>query len=315
MIREIVADYITRGWQPVRIPAARKGPTDAEWQNRRYTAIDFGPNDNIGILLGPKSSDLVDIDLDCPEAIQLADYYLPPTAAIFGRPSKPRAHRLYIAPGAVKESFADPLTGDMLLELRAPGKDGAAHQTVFPPSIVDGERREWCGDQIEPASISARALRTAAAWLAVACITARYVSKHAAERPGNDLPALLFEADPQIGRAAHKWLKWPDPDQPQYQPKRREDLSATEITLWDLAGAIPNNFSWEDWNSFGLAFHAASGGSDEGFIAFDRFSAQSPKYVGAETRARWRHYDRSPPSKSGIGKLIAAAVAAGWRRG
>lgn len=314
MIREIVGDYIARGWQPVRIPPGRKGPTDTEWQNRGYTAVDFRPNDNVGIVLGPKSGALIDLDLDCLEAIQLADFYLPTTSAIFGRPSKPRSHRLYIAPGAIKETFADLLTGDMLLELRAAGKDGAAHQTVFPPSIVDGERREWYGDQIEPASISVRALRTAAAWLAVACITARYVSEHAAERPGNDLPALLFEADPQIGRAAYKWLGWPDPDQPQYQPKRREDLSATEITLWDLAGAIPNDsLSWDDWTAFGLAFFAASNGSDEGFVAFDKFSAKCGKYNGPETTARWRDFRRRPPSKIGVGKLIKAALAAGWR--
>ena len=156
MIREIVGDYIARGWQPVRIPSGRKGPIDTEWQNRRYTAADFRPNDNVGILLGPGSGELVDVDLDALEAIALADLYLPETGAIFGRPSKPRAHRLYITPGAVKETFADPLTGEMLLELRAPGKDGAGHQTVFPPSVADGERREWCGDRIEPAPISAR---------------------------------------------------------------------------------------------------------------------------------------------------------------
>jgi Bifunctional DNA primase/polymerase, N-terminal/Primase C terminal 2 (PriCT-2) len=312
--REAAAAYLGRGWQPVRIPAGRKGPIDPGWQNRRYAAADFDDTNNVGVLLGASSGNLVDIDLDSAEAIRLADLYLPETGALFGRPSKPRAHRLYIAHGAAKEAFADPESGETLLELRAAGEGGAGHQTVFPPSIADGERREWCGDTIEPALVSAKALRTATAWLAIGCVTARYVSEHAAQRPGNDLPDLLLEADRTLGRAAYRWLGWGDPDAPRFVPKRHEDLSATEVTLWDLAGAIPNNaLDWESWNAFGLAFHAASGGSDEGFHAFDLFSAQSSKYVGAETIARWRHYDRSPPSKSGVGKLIAAATAAGWR--
>jgi hypothetical protein len=119
------------------------------------------------VLLGPASGELVDIDLDCPEALALADKYTPPTGAIFGRASKPRSHRIYIAPGAVKEAFADPLDGSTLLELRAAGRDGAAHQTLMPPSVTNGECREWAGEVIAPAVISAGILRGACAWLAV----------------------------------------------------------------------------------------------------------------------------------------------------
>lgn len=51
---------------------------------------------NIAIQLGPKSHGLTDVDLDCIEAIALAEFLLPPTDAIFGRKSKPGSHRLYI---------------------------------------------------------------------------------------------------------------------------------------------------------------------------------------------------------------------------
>jgi hypothetical protein len=125
----------------------------------------FGGGENIAVILGPASGELVDSDLDCPEALALADLYLPPTRAVFGRGSKPRSHRLFIAPGAVYESFADPLTGNTLIELRAAGRDGGAHLTLFPPSIADGERREWDGEVIAPAVVDAAVLRTAAAWL------------------------------------------------------------------------------------------------------------------------------------------------------
>src|SRR4051812_33007097 len=56
--------------------------------------------DNIAIRVGSASGNIVDADLDCAEALALADLYLPPTHAEFGRCSKPRSHRLYRAPGA-----------------------------------------------------------------------------------------------------------------------------------------------------------------------------------------------------------------------
>jgi hypothetical protein len=142
----------------------------------------------------------------------------------------------------------------------------------------------------------------------------RYVSESAAHRPGRHLPHLLQEADPVLGRKAFAWLGMPDPEAPRYTPRPRSELSATEVTLWELATAIPNNnLAWDDWNAFGLAFFAASDGSEEGFLAFDRFSTQCGKYDGPETVARWRHYHRSPPNATGLGKLIKAAIAARWR--
>ena len=49
---------------------------------------------NLNIATGRESL-IVDTDLDCPEALQLADYFLPRTELEFGRESTPRAHRLY----------------------------------------------------------------------------------------------------------------------------------------------------------------------------------------------------------------------------
>jgi hypothetical protein len=130
--------YCRRGWQVVPIPPGEKGPTLPGWGKLRLTIEDLPRHFahagcNIGIILGPPSGELVDFDLDCEEALALADLYLPPTGAEFGRKSKPRSHRLYIAPGAVHEAFADPLDGTTLLELRAQGRDGGCHQTVFQP--------------------------------------------------------------------------------------------------------------------------------------------------------------------------------------
>jgi hypothetical protein len=185
--------YLRLGWAFVPIPAGLKHPVLEDWHNRQFGIADLDPERSIAIPLGRRSGDTVDIDLDCREALELADLYLPPTGAEFGRASKPRSHRLYTSAGATFEVFHDPLTNkkNTLLELRADGRDGGAHLTLAPPSIADGERREWHGDTIEPAKVDARALRRRVAWLAVGCLVMRWVSPTAARILGPDLPRLL----------------------------------------------------------------------------------------------------------------------------
>jgi hypothetical protein len=311
---------LDRGWQIVPIAAGEKGPRCKGWPDLRMTADEvrrhLAAGGNIGVRLGPASGELVDIDLDCDEALALADPYLPPTQAAFGRPSKLRSHRFYIAPGGGFETFHDPLIKkgkNTLVELRAQGRDGGAHQTLLPPSIADGERRKWHGEVIAPAVISATVLRTAVAWLAIGALVRRYVSVHASEPPGPDLPDLLAKADPLLGQAARCWLKVPGRTARTAQLRPRHEMTAAEIDLAEMVAAIPNNEDWAGWNNVGLALHAATGGSDHGAVLFDDWSAKSPKYNPYITADRWRHYHRSPPSRTGIGKLIRLALAAGWR--
>jgi hypothetical protein len=212
--RRAIAAYEAQCWQLVPIPAGAKGPTAEGWNLWEWQPSDLNPTGNVGLLLGSRSFGVVDVDLDCVEALALADIYLPETGAIFGRQSKPRSHWLFIAPEAYFEAFADPLLKNgksTLLELRAEDRGGGAHQTLVPPSIVDGERREWCGVAIDPAIIEADKLRTRCAWLAIGCLVRRHISEHASEHPAPDLPSLLYEADPALGRAAYRWLNMPDP--------------------------------------------------------------------------------------------------------
>jgi len=210
-------EYHRRGWAVVPIPARSKAPKAAGWDKRAFRVEElgraFGAGDNIGIVLGPRSAGLVDVDLDCAEALALADVYLPPTQAVFGRVSKPRSRRLYQAQGATYEAFADPGAGDVLLELRAQGKDGGAHQTVVPPSLhPSGEPIGWTDEVVVPAPIDAALLRRRAAYLAIACLVARHISATTARSPGPDLPLLLWEADRKLGQAAFRWLDEREPD-------------------------------------------------------------------------------------------------------
>jgi hypothetical protein len=309
-------DYARRGWRVVPIPRGQKRPAMAGWPDFEARPEDvprlFGQGENVGVILGRSSGDLVDIDLDCPEAVALADRYLPATGAVFGRPANPRSHRLFLAPGATYDSFADPNGSKTLLELRATGRDGGAHLTLLPPSVTDGERREWEGDVIAPRPIDASALRTAAAWLAIACLVARHVSRYAAERPGPDLLQLLWEWDHDLGRAASRWLGQPDPDAPRRPPRPRAEMSRADLDLAGLVDAIPNHCDWAAWNRIGMAIFAASGGSGDGFIVFDDWSAKSPKYQSHAVEERWRNYRRSPPGRIGLGSLVHLARQCGW---
>ena len=53
----------------------------------------FKDFENYNIATGGDSL-AADVDLDCPEALLLADYFIPSTKLEFGRASTPRSHRL-----------------------------------------------------------------------------------------------------------------------------------------------------------------------------------------------------------------------------
>jgi hypothetical protein len=298
----------------VPIPRGEKIP-GCRWRDLRLSVTEAEQHVERGGNIALRVGGVVDADLDCPEALKLADLYLPPTRAEFGRLSRPRSHRLYVSRGAVYAAFADPINDDMLIELRAAGRDGGAHLTLLPPSETDGERREWHGDTVEPAAVDAHALTRRMGWLATGCLVARHVSEHAALRPYYDLPDLLWEADPALGRKAYHWVGRLAPDERPPDLKPRRNYTTTELRLEEIVAAIPNNCGWVEWNRIGMAIYAASGGSDLGFVAFDDFSSRSStKYDPHAVLERWRNYRRSPPTRVSLGTLVHLAREAGWRR-
>jgi putative DNA primase/helicase len=135
---------------------------------------DGGPQ-NVGVILGPSSRGLTDVDLDSPEAIAIAPYLLPRTKAIFGRKSKRASHYLFYSDLAVsQENAAIQLqTPDqkMLCEIRI-GGDKAA-QTIFPGSVHEsGEPIVW-EENGEPASVKDDELLACVKFLAAASLIAR----------------------------------------------------------------------------------------------------------------------------------------------
>ena len=185
--QETALTYTARSWNPTPIPHMSKKPMGMDWQKRIIREADVpiyfnGHPLNVGVILGPTSEGLTDVDLDCAEAIALASYVLQRTGSMFGRESAPASHRLYRTTLASKSDtekaaiqFLDPMkpSGEnMLLEVRVGGVKGA--QTVFPGSVHEsGEAVRWDEDN-EPATVNDQELLGQAHLLASICLLARY---------------------------------------------------------------------------------------------------------------------------------------------
>ena len=171
-VRAAAMRYQDHGWSPIGYATRTKSPTDKGWNKK--TKVDvasefIGNRTNIGVLLGAPSSNLVDVDLDCPEARRLAHRFLPVTHARFGRPSNPDSHWLYVAETKATRQWSRGQGGDggkaMVVELRSTGG-----QTMFPPSIHPcGEQVAWT-EEGDPADVDGEELTRACAKLAFASI-------------------------------------------------------------------------------------------------------------------------------------------------
>lgn len=144
-------EYHKHGWEPLRLPPLEKSPA-GKWKKPRAWTEDqiqaeFSDKSNVGIALGNRSGNLIDIDFDCTEAAELSKIVLD-TLPSFGRPSAQCSHRIVQAelkkgrytfelPTEVAAKLGAART--MLLEVRGDG-----HQTMFPPSThPSGERVQW----------------------------------------------------------------------------------------------------------------------------------------------------------------------------
>jgi hypothetical protein len=165
--------YIKLGWAVLPIPEKSKAPTIKNWTELRITVEEapgyFTEGSNVGVILGDASKGLVDVDLDCKGAADLAADFLPPTGLCHGRESRPWSHWWYVAAPVPQYAAYDDVDGSRLVELRSTG-----HQTVVPPSIhPSGEQIVW-HDEREPAKVSPEVLETAVRRLAACTLVARH---------------------------------------------------------------------------------------------------------------------------------------------
>jgi hypothetical protein len=172
--------YIDMGLCPIPIPYREKGPTIEKWTELRITpetAPQYfnGAPQNIGIILGETSKNLVDVDIDCIEALAVAPFLLPATSGRFGRASKRASHWLYFSNVPKHIKYEDPNIdgpGKTIVELRSGGV-----QTVFPGSVhVTGEpiELEDDADFATIPQVTQEVLEEAVGKVAAASLLARY---------------------------------------------------------------------------------------------------------------------------------------------
>lgn len=152
-----VREYRKKGWRVFPLPVGEKKPDrEKGWLKQVEGVTDdnveelWGRGENVGVVLDPP---IVDVDLDCDEAVRVADRFLPPTPCRFTRKSVPGiAHWVYECPGEDNPSkaFTDPVQAARRRSGRDVGKGTlleVRHKngyTMFPPSVhPSGEQLTW----------------------------------------------------------------------------------------------------------------------------------------------------------------------------
>ncbi len=158
--------YIASGAPIVAIHAREKRPVGLAWAATAGTDVHAAVGRNVGLLLGARDG-WVDVDLDSPEARQLAAEWLPEPVARWGRndgsgvykDASPGAPKPETGPGracshylyrfeSVPDSWCQSALG---VELRSKAKAGEGLQSVIPPSIIYVDKN---GDGVEPGAVS-----------------------------------------------------------------------------------------------------------------------------------------------------------------
>lgn len=139
---EFAKEYLRRGIALTPVEMRGKKPTSNAWQKNYIVGEENArkfEGHNVGFILGSPSDWLVDIDLDCIEAISLAEYFLPKTGWVFGHKSARRSHYMYQCEDAKTTKFAG--EDGMVVEIRSSGGMTVAPGSIHPsnePIIFSG---------------------------------------------------------------------------------------------------------------------------------------------------------------------------------
>ena len=150
-VLQATLEYRKLGLWCVPIKAGTKSPALENWPHLRLDSEEalrryFSQSCGVGALLGIGPKILADLDLDCPEALRVAQEVNlhSKTDRVFGHRSKPGSHLFFEVDREFRTvRYEDPTDKTTLLEIR-----GTGGQTVCPPSIhPSGEPIRWekCG--------------------------------------------------------------------------------------------------------------------------------------------------------------------------
>lgn len=165
--------WLKKGIAVVPIKKGTKKPDAGDdWQDLRIKAsqVDeyFDESNGIGGLWGEPSNGIVDIDLDCKEAVRAARSVLPKTFR-YGRDDNPGSHYLYTCVGAKTTKWVDPETREVLLELRSTGA-----QSLLPPTRHPSGDTFRVEKDLPFESIGARELTNVLGQIAAVSLAAKY---------------------------------------------------------------------------------------------------------------------------------------------
>lgn len=161
---------IKKGYSVTPIPPMKKAPTIQGWPKLKITEDNFekyfakDKQMNVGVINGELSGNIVDIDIDNPTALDLADTFLPETGLIFGRKSKPCSHWIYVCDKLPKTSKFQSSDG-CIIEIRAEGT-----QTVWPSSVHPSKEIIDYQSDGEPSKVKKENLETACKIITVGTI-------------------------------------------------------------------------------------------------------------------------------------------------
>jgi putative DNA primase/helicase len=174
----------------------KKNPIKADWRNQPVSAEDaLAANQmlqhNIGILNGTTSA-LIDIDLDCAEAVAFADLFLPDTVASFGHEGNDRGHYLVAIKSSGKtRKFNMPDSSECLVELRSDGT-----QTMLPPSIhPSGHKLQFSYINDSAPAVEYADLLVATQRIAACSVIARSWSEGSRHQLALAFAGMMYKAD------------------------------------------------------------------------------------------------------------------------
>jgi Virulence-associated protein E/Bifunctional DNA primase/polymerase, N-terminal len=172
-LEEYAQLYIARGWKIVPLAPKEKACHFDKWREMEFEPHHLAGDSNIGLKHTKVEGKgiLTITDADSAEAVFVSDAFLPPTGAIYGRPTKPRAKRLFYTQTSQRIVYKDfGSKGDAtLIEIRS------NHQDMAPPSThPSGELLAWDGVIGEPAIIADKDLQRAVKLVATTSLIARY---------------------------------------------------------------------------------------------------------------------------------------------